>query len=105
MSFVALEKLHRLHDGYRQIITLRGQRLLLLQDQGQLHLIATRCPHAGSSLEKGTVRDGCIKCPKHGIVFDLESGRAQGGEVFASLAPLTRYQLAYQGNEVGVYVE
>ena len=105
MNFVVLEKLPRLHDGYRQVINLRGQRLLLLQDRGQLHLIATRCPHAGFSLEKGTVRHGCITCPKHGIVFDLDSGRAQGGEVFAGLEALTRYELIYRGTEVGVYVE
>lgn len=105
MGFVALEKLHRLHDGYRHVVTLAGQRLLLVQEAGRLHLISVRCPHAGSSLEKGTVRDGCITCPKHGIVFDLDSGRAQGGEVFASVPPLTRYQLAYQGSDVGVYMD
>lgn len=105
MSFVALEKLHRLHDGYRQAVTLGGERLLLVQDAGRLHLISTRCPHAGFPLEKGTLRDGCITCPKHGIVFDLDSGRAQGGEVFATVPPLTRYKLAYQGSEVGVYVD
>ncbi len=105
MGFVALEKLHRLHDGYRQAVTIGRERLLLLQDGGRLHLIATRCPHAGSSLERGSVREGCITCPKHGIVFDLDSGRAQGGDVFASVPPLTRYRLVYQGNEVGVDVE
>ncbi len=105
MRFCPLEKLHRLRDGYCQAFTVLGRQLLLIQSEGRTHLISDRCPHAGSSLTKSTIANGCIRCPAHGISFDLATGRPQGGDAVSDVNSLTRFELVYEGNQVGVMVD
>lgn len=99
MPFVALEKLHQLYDGYRKPLKLAGQDLLLLQENGKTCLIKNQCPHAGAPLTYATCSDNSLRCPLHGIEFDLTSGRSR------SLACATSLQfipLIYDGTSIGV---
>jgi nitrite reductase/ring-hydroxylating ferredoxin subunit len=104
MAFIPLEKLHALHDGYRRTFRIAGQEWLLIQDEGRLVLIANRCPHMDAPLHKGTVNRGLIRCPVHGMEFDLHTGRALGSAA-ACVAPLTFYPVVYESNMVGIDVE
>ena len=101
MAYLALEKLHQLYDGYRQPLRVAGRELLLLQEEGRLYLIANRCPHMDAPLHKGSVRQHLLRCPTHGIEFDLRDGRAQGGAA-ACVGSLEYSPLVYEGNTVGV---
>ncbi len=99
MPFVALEKLHQLYDGYRKAITLGGQPLLLLQENGKTLLIKNACPHAGAALTYATCAGNTLRCPLHGMEFDLRNGN--------SLSPACRESLQfipliYDGNMLGV---
>jgi nitrite reductase/ring-hydroxylating ferredoxin subunit len=52
--------------GYRRILLCReGEHLFALEDL---------CPHAYQSLAGGEVRDGVIRCPRHGACFNLSNG-------------------------------
>lgn len=104
MRFCPLEKLHRLQHGYRKGFIIQGHKLLLIHCENQTHLISERCPHAGASLANATIDGGCIRCPAHGISFDLATGRPQGGEVVSEVESLTRFALVYEGNQIGVMV-
>jgi 3-phenylpropionate/trans-cinnamate dioxygenase ferredoxin subunit len=103
MPFIALEKSHRLHDGYCRRFRVGRTQVLLIHYQGVTHLIGDACPHAGASLKKGRIDQGCIHCPKHGLVFELASGRARGGDVVADIPSLTRYAPERRGDEIGFY--
>ena len=103
MRFYSLEKLINLHDGYRRVFTIDRYRLLLLQEEGERFLVESHCPHADYSLERGLVGSGAIRCPRHGIGFDLQDGRVVTGNPTACRA-LQVYPLAYEGNEVGVLI-
>jgi len=46
---------------------------------GQLHAIASRCPHMGYPMSKGTLRDGVVTCAWHGWEFDLHTGGCYRG--------------------------
>lgn len=98
MAFVALEKLHRLHDGYRQCFRVAGLNLLLFQEEGQIYLIDNQCPHAGSPLNHSTIRGQQLRCNQHGLVFDLISGRALQHNY-----QLNKYPIVYEGQSVGFY--
>ena len=37
-----------------------------------------KCPHRGAKLSCGVVEMGCVRCPYHGMEFDLEDGRCAG---------------------------
>jgi|GEM_PF-5219833 len=45
MAFVPLEKLGRLHDGYKKVFKVDRHNLLLMQLEGKVYLIENRCPH------------------------------------------------------------
>lgn len=101
MSYQALETLHRLHDGYRQALRLGGRELLLLQEEGRVYLLANRCPHMDAPLHKASVRDNRLRCPVHGIEFNLLTGRAEGAAADC-VGPLEFLALVYEGNTLGV---
>jgi nitrite reductase/ring-hydroxylating ferredoxin subunit len=53
--------------------------LLARTDDGSLHAMNDRCPHAASRLSGGLLRKGQVMCPLHGARFDAVSGRCIGG--------------------------
>ncbi len=98
MSFQGLARLHELDEGFRRVVRLGSREYLLLHSGGQTYLVDRHCPHAASPLERGALEGHSLTCPRHGLCFDLRTGRPrQGGS-----AILGRYSLAYEGNEVGV---
>ena len=100
MRFLALEKKHRLHDGYRRAFAIEGRNLLLFQHDGQIHIIDNYCPHAGAPLEKASICGNELRCPWHGIAFDIQSGRAA-----TSGLELVKYVPAYKHQSIGIMVE
>lgn len=99
MPFVALEKLHLLYDGYRKPIKLAGQHLLLLQEQGKTLLIKNQCPHAGAPLTYATCTNNNLRCPVHGMEFDLVTGRSRNPVCANTLEFLP---LIYEGSSIGI---
>lgn len=99
MSFVPLLHLHALADGGVCFLHAAGQPLLMTRQDGQLHLYEGRCPHAGKLLAGGTVQGGVIRCPGHGLRFDLRSGRCLDQ---AGCPALTRRPLAFDGDRAGI---
>ncbi len=101
MAYVALEKLHALHDGYRRRLRLNGRDLLLVQEEGRVYLLANRCPHMDAPLHKASIHQQVLRCPHHGMEFDLCSGRPLGAAA-ACVASLEFLPLVYEGNSLGV---
>lgn len=99
MPFAALEKLHLLYDGYRKAIRIGGKPFLLLQEEGRVSLIKNACPHASAPLTYATYDNGCLRCPLHGIEFELSSGRSRSA---ACADGLQFIPLVYEGNQIGV---
>ncbi len=102
MAYVALEKLQNLQDGYRRSLRLAGQELLLLHEQGRTCLIKNACPHLGAPLTQATLVDNCLRCPMHGMAFDLRTGRAVNSP--NCQGALQFLPLIYEGNTIGIDV-
>lgn len=98
--FVALERLINLQDGYRRTFRVAGRDLLLLVVDGQPLLLENRCPHQGAPLHNATLSGQVLRCARHGLEFDLRSGRALN----AQCAALVRFSLVYDGDRVGIDV-
>lgn len=101
MAYQELEKLHRLHDGYIRAFDISGHALLLVQDEGRPKLLINRCPHMDARMDRGQVADGHIRCPVHGIAFNLHTGIAQG-PLAHCLKQLETVALIFEGGGVGV---
>lgn len=41
---------------------------------GEIQVFEDVCPHRSAKLSPGSVKNGCVTCPYHGIEFDTESG-------------------------------
>jgi len=104
MSFYRLESTSNLTEGYSRQFIVNGEDMLLVHSGGLSRLISTACPHDGYPLKKAKLVNGCIQCPKHRICFSLDNGRALGGEAVADVAALSRYDLAEEDGEVGIYI-
>ena len=90
--------LSELPAGGRKLVRLDGHSLLLFNLAGTVHAVADSCPHAGAWLGSGQL-DGCwLRCPAHGMTFDVCSGRMRGD---AGLA-LRVYAVRQQGDAVWV---
>ncbi len=101
MRFLALEKLINLHDGYRREFKIDNHRLLLLQHDGEHHVIEAYCPHQEHPLMEARLENGALRCPLHGYRFALHSG-----DLLASTRvdcrPLRVWPVVYEGADLGV---
>lgn len=101
MQFLALERLHQLYDGYKKVFRIDGREWLLVQDEGQVSVFESRCPHMGASLNGASVEAGALRCPRHGMTFSLRDGRCLTTGCENSLQFL---RVAYEGNQIGIYL-
>lgn len=57
-------------------ITLNERALAVFRTgPGQVRVIDDACPHAGGSLSRGHIENGCVVCPWHAWAFSVEDGR------------------------------
>ena len=68
-----------LEEGKSRKFIVNGSEILLFKINGSFQAIESFCPHAYSDFGKINARAGTIKCPNHGAVFDLKSGKALCG--------------------------
>ena len=52
-----------------------GLQIAVVRDGEAVHALADACPHQGASLAGGRVAAGRLRCPAHGLEFDLKTGR------------------------------
>lgn len=72
-----------LGEGGRWFARRGGHEIALFRIDGAVHAIADSCPHAGASLAAGELDGTTIKCPAHGLRFDLATGCMRGAGGFA----------------------
>jgi 3-phenylpropionate/trans-cinnamate dioxygenase ferredoxin subunit len=59
-------------------VFIEGGRVAVFRSDDEVHAVNDVCTHAGASLAEGGVRDGVVRCPRHGAPFDLKTGEALG---------------------------
>ncbi|WP_017257632.1 Rieske (2Fe-2S) protein [Pedobacter arcticus] len=63
-----------------QLIVVNSKKLTLVQHQGNYHVFANKCPHAGGDLTNGWCTEGFLVCPIHRYQYNLENGRGAIGQ-------------------------
>lgn len=76
---VRLAKVEDVAVGYAQAFDVGGRSVLLICGEKGVRVVHNQCPHAGSPLEGGRVSGNRFRCPRHGYIFDLESGVSSRG--------------------------
>lgn len=67
--------------GARAYLRVDGRGVVVFNVEGALYAIDDSCPHAGSSLFRGSLSGRTLQCPAHGLRFDLASGCMSGGSL------------------------
>lgn len=92
--------MQHLFEGYRQVFRIGGKEWILFQEQGRLYCIANQCPHLQAPLANATIANNVLRCPVHGIEFDVRSGMPLNP--LACRHALAYLPLIYEGNQVGL---
>lgn len=67
-----------LDQGGRKVVKVGDRKILLLNHEGQLYAVNSRCPHLNLSLKRGKVTEDCaLVCPFHKSAFDLKTGEVK----------------------------
>ena len=103
MRFYQLERFINLHDGYRRVFRIDELQLLLIQHDGEPHLLEATCPHRGHPLEAASIDGGSLRCPLHAYRFRLRDGALEHASEEPCRA-LRRFELVYRDKDVGVMV-
>jgi nitrite reductase/ring-hydroxylating ferredoxin subunit/uncharacterized membrane protein len=78
-----------LADGEHRKVEAGGTDVLVYRSGTQVWALANVCSHMGGPLDEGTFADGCVTCPWHGSIFQLEDGEIRRG-------PATAKQPSYE---------
>jgi 3-phenylpropionate/trans-cinnamate dioxygenase ferredoxin subunit len=84
-------------EGHKKVITLDWKSVLIVKRDGRIYALEGRCSHMGISLEKGTILDETIRCPVHGAIFDLATGRRLQN---MQAKDIKSYLVTQEGNEL-----
>ena len=61
-------------DGGVKTVDADGVMVAVFNLDGDYIAIEDVCPHDGSEIGSGCVKNGILECPHHGATFDLRSG-------------------------------
>lgn len=76
--------------GSRSIVREGGLSLAVFSVEGCLYAMDDSCPHGGASLVMGKLEGFTVRCPAHGLQFDIRSGcMATPGGLAARSYPVT----------------
>ena len=67
-----------LPPGGRKLAFAGGRSIVLFNIEGTVHAIENSCPHNGASLASGQLDGHILRCPAHGLRFDLNTGCMPG---------------------------
>ena len=65
--------------------------ILLVRAEQRIWAIANRCTHAGSPLDAGRLAGLVLRCPLHGIRFDISTGACVSA---VRCAPLATFEVS-----------
>ncbi|SOE54517.1 Ferredoxin subunit of nitrite reductase or a ring-hydroxylating dioxygenase [Burkholderia sp. OK233] len=67
-----------LAPGQRKLVFIDGRSIVLFNIAGTIHAIDDSCPHNGASVASGQIEGCMLRCPAHGLRFDLRTGCMPG---------------------------
>ena len=77
-DFIPVLHIDELPATGSKAVQCNGQSILICRDGDTFYAIENRCSHQFSPLEGGRIRAHHIACPKHGLRFDLRTGKPRG---------------------------
>src|SRR5215470_12472270 len=86
MPFVDVAAVTEIPAQRGRTVRVMGRGIALFKVGDSIHAIDDSCPHAGSSLAGGQLTGCVVRCPSHGLRFDVRNGRMPGSSGLAVAA-------------------
>lgn len=102
MKRVEIGRLEDFPGGKIHGLEVEGKKLILVNLEGELHVLDGICTHAYAELRTGFLLGDALRCPLHLSMFDLETGEALGPP---AEEPLTRYQVEVEDGTAYVLLD
>ena len=67
-------KIAEVPPGNKKLVSINELEVVLINDWGRIFACENYCPHQGSPMLGGIVKNGVISCPRHGWHYNLTSG-------------------------------
>ena len=99
MGLVKIASTRDLKSGEMKSAETGGKEIVMANLDGKFHAIGNRCTHMSCMLSDGSVKDGNVRCPCHGSIFDLKTGNVVKGP---AKKPEPVFQLKVEGDQVFV---
>ena len=80
----------------KKAVQVSGQDILLVNVKGTIYAVENECPHQGSPMSGGIVKEGALSCPRHGYRFMLADGSCPGHPELV----LKTYHVAVEGDDI-----
>lgn len=100
-TFVDVMAVDELPLNRTKIVDANGKRLMLANDNGEIHAFSPYCTHDGGDLDGKTVEDHEVTCHRHGAKFDVRTGEATK---MPAVFGLTSYETKVEDGRICVAV-
>ncbi len=87
--------------GSTKSVVVNRIEVLLCNVDGTFYAIEDACTHDGGPLDQGELEDCRIRCPRHGALFDVTTGKAL---TLPAIIPLETYPVRVEGDDIFVDV-
>lgn len=74
MKFVEACALTQVAPGKSLALQLEGKDVALFNADGEVFALENSCPHSGSALAGGCLSGRVVRCPAHGLRFNVATG-------------------------------
>ena len=74
-DFVKVAETKEIKPSTMKAIDLAGERVCIVNVEGNYYAIGNVCTHVGGPLNEGTLEGYDVECPWHGSKFDVRTGK------------------------------
>jgi len=78
---IEVAKLDEVVSGGLKAVEVKGEEIVLCNDNGKIYAVGRRCGHMNAPLDLGTLEGYILTCPMHHAQFDITTGEALSGPV------------------------
>ena len=79
MTLFLLCRTEEVAENELKQFTLKGNEILVINQNTKFYCLAARCTHAGAPLAEGELENDVLQCPWHGSRFKIETGEVVRG--------------------------
>lgn len=83
-------------------VELEEEDIILTRLDGKIYAFEDKCTHDSFCLSSGEIKNGKVKCPKHGARFDIKTGKALE---LPAVIPIELYKVKVENGMVYVNIE